>query len=134
MPAPFRRQLDDAKVFVLRKGLFNDCLVLYPEATWNEMIEVMRRKLNRWNRKEEQIFRQFVAEADRIELEDNGRMLIPRRYLNQMGFDAEVRFVGCDTSIELWPLNKVEETFLPTEDFASALEDLMSSKDEQNEK
>ena len=28
MPAALRRQLDDAKVCVLRKGLFSNCLVL----------------------------------------------------------------------------------------------------------
>ena len=131
MPAVLRRQLDDAKVFVLRKGLFSNCLVLYPESTWEEMIEVLRRKLNRFNRREEQVFRQFVAEADRIELEDNGRMLIPRRYLAEGGFDSDVRFVGCDTTIELWPVNQVEQQFLPTEEFAASLESLMTDKEEE---
>ena len=130
MPAAFRRQLDDAKVFVLRKGLFNNCLVLYPESTWNEMIEVLRRKLNRFNHREEQVFRQFVAEADRIELEDNGRMLIPRRYLATGDFGSDVRFVGCDTTIEIWPVNQVEQQFLSTEEFASTLEQLMNDQQE----
>ena len=95
------------------------------------MIEVLRRKLNRFNRREEQVFRQFVAEADRIELEDNGRMLIPRRSLTEGGFDSDVPFVGCDTTIELWPVNQVERQFLPTGEFAASLEQLMADKEKE---
>ena len=133
MPAAFRRQLGDAKGFVLRKSLFGDCLVLYPEATWDEMIETLRRKLNRFNRREEQVFRQFVAEADRVEMEDNGRMLIPRRYLTAGGSGQDVRFVGCDTTIEMWPQNRLEENFLPAGEFASAMEALLADGETGND-
>lgn len=92
VPAQFRRLVDENSVFVLRKGIFDDCLVLYPEAVWEEIIGVMRQKLSRWNRKEEQVFRQFVAEANRIELEDNGRMLIPKRYIESIGIKNDIRF------------------------------------------
>ena len=128
VPANFRHLLDDQRVFVLRKSLFNNCLVLYPEATWNEFIQVLRNRLSRWKREEEQIFRQFVAEAERIELEDNGRMLIPKRYLTAMGFDKDVRFVGCDSTIEIWPVGKLEETFVDTERLAEKIERLMSQQ------
>ena len=125
VPASFRHLLDDQHVFVLRKSLFNQCLVLYPEETWNELIQVLR---SRWKREEEQIFRQFVAEAERIELEDNGRMLIPKRYLTAFNFEKDVRFVGCDSTIEIWPAGKIEETFVETETLATEIERLMSEQ------
>ena len=128
VPANFRHLLDDQRVFVLRKSLFNNCLVLYPEATWHDFIQVLRNRLSRWKREEEQIFRQFVAEAERIELEDNGRMLIPKRYLSAMGFDKDVRFVGCDSTIEIWPVGKLEETFVDTEKLAEKIERRMSQQ------
>lgn len=132
VPAQFRRLVDENSVFVLRKGIFDDCLVLYPEAVWEEIIGVMRQKLSRWNRKEEQVFRQFVAEANRIELEDNGRMLIPKRYIESIGIKNDIRFVGCDTSIEIWPSNKIEETFISTDSFAAELEKLMEKPNNSN--
>jgi len=132
VPAQFRRLVDENSVFVLRKVIFDDCLVLYPEAVWEEIIGVMRQKLSRWNRKEEQVFRQFVAEANRIELEDNGRMLIPKRYIESIGIKNDIRFVGCDTSIEIWPSNKIEETFISADSFAAELEKLMEKPDNSN--
>ena len=133
VPANFRHLLDDQRVFVMRKNLFSDSLVLYPEATWNELIQVLRSRLSRWKREEELIFRQFVAEAERIELEDNGRMLIPKRYLTALGFDKDVRFVGCDSTIEIWPAGKLEATFVETEKLAEEIERLMSGPTHETE-
>ena len=38
LPAVFRKELpgDDTATLMLRKDLFQDCLVLYPESIWNE--------------------------------------------------------------------------------------------------
>ena len=126
VPAQFRRQLQDETKFILRKGLFHDCLVLYTEQAWDDIISVLRTNLSRWNRREEQIFRQFVAEADRLELEENGRMLIPKRYIDALQIDKDIRFVGADTVIEIWPINKVENTFIDADNFALEIENLMN--------
>ena len=126
VPAQFRRQLQDETKFILRKGLFHDCLVLYTEQAWDDIISVLRTNLSRWNRREEQIFRQFVAEADRIELEENGRMLIPKRYIDALHIEKDIRFVGADTVIEIWPLHKVENTFIDADNFALEIENLMN--------
>jgi MraZ protein len=80
------------------------------------------------------IFRQFVAEADRIELEENGRMLIPKRYLTAIDIRTEIRFIGRDTVIEIWPLGKVEETFVDANLFASKMEQLMKNARKNIEK
>ncbi len=133
VPAQLRRQLQDENKFILRKGLFNDCLVLYTEEVWENIISVLRSNLSRWNRREEQIFRQFVAEADRIELEENGRMLIPKRYMESLGIKKDVRFLGCDTVIEIWPVDKVEKTFIESDNFASEIENLMKFSKEKGE-
>ena len=80
------------------------------------------------------VFRQFVAEADRIELEENGRMLIPKRYLTAIGIRSEIRFIGRDTVIEIWPMGKVEETFIDANLFASKMEQLMKNARKDIEK
>lgn len=128
LPAQFRKQLADCKSFVLRKDLFCDCLKLYPESTWDSMVEQLRRSLNSWNRAQAQVFRQFVSEADRIELEDNGRMLIPRRHIESLSIKSDIRFVGADSAIEIWPAGKIEETFVDPDSFAKEIESLMKER------
>jgi MraZ protein len=127
LPATFRRLLGDEKVFYLRKGLFEDCLVLYPATAWESTISELREQLNPWVREEDMVFRQFVAEADRIELEENGRMLLPKRHLTNLNFQGGIKFIGKFTTIEIWPANKIEETFMNAEDFAIELEKLMKN-------
>ena len=52
LPAAFRKvlQLNSEERLVLRKDVFQPCLVLYPESVWNEQMDQMRARLNRWNR------------------------------------------------------------------------------------
>jgi MraZ protein len=127
LPATFRHQLGEENVFYLRKDLFENCLVLYPSQTWENMVAELRQRLSPWVRQEDQIFRQFVAEADRIELEENGRMLLPKRHLINLNFQGGIKFIGKFTTIEIWPASKIEETFMNAEDFAIELEKLMKN-------
>jgi len=84
---------------VLRKDIFQDCLVLYPGSVWEKEIEALRRRLNKWNSDQQQIFRQFVLDAERIEIDASGRILIPKRYLQLVGIDTDVRFLGVDDTL-----------------------------------
>lgn len=69
-PAVFRKQLQTAaeECLILRKDTYQDCLVLYPESVWNEQMNELRSKLNRWNSKHQMIFRQFVSDVEIITL------------------------------------------------------------------
>ena len=63
IPAGFRKQLQAASEerLVLRKDVFQDCLILYPESVWFKTQNQLRQRLNKWNAKHQQIFRQFVC-------------------------------------------------------------------------
>ena len=81
LPATFRKELQGstADKLVLRKDVFSDCLVLYTDDVWNNQMETLRNKLNRWNKAHQQVFRQFVAEAEIVQLDASGRILLPKR-------------------------------------------------------
>ena len=87
LPAIFRKvlQASGEDNLVLRKDVFESCLVLYPERVWNEQLDILRQRLNRWDKEQWQIFRQFVSDAEVNSLDGNGRLLIPKRYLNFAG-------------------------------------------------
>lgn len=87
LPAAFRKVLQGAgeQGMVMRKDVFQACLVLYPESVWGEQMDSLRRRLSRWDRDEQQLFRQFVSEVEPVALDASGRFLIPRRCLRQAG-------------------------------------------------
>lgn len=131
LPAVFRKELQgsDTDNLVLRKDVFQPCLVLYPEPVWNEQMDMLRRKLNRWDSNHQQIFRQFVADAEVVTLDGNGRFLIPKRYLKLAGIEQCIRFIGMDDTIEIWSNDKTEKPFMQPEDFGKSLEQIMKGSE-----
>ncbi len=127
IPAGFRKQLVAAseEKLVMRKDVFQDCLVLYPESVWEEDLNELRSRLNKWNSKHQAIFRQFVSDVEVLTPDGNGRILIPKRYLQLTGIQNEVRFIGVDNKIEIWAKERAEQPFMPPEEFGAALEEIM---------
>jgi MraZ protein len=128
VPAVFRKRLQgaDEEFLVLRKDIFQDCLVLYPGTVWENEIEALRSRLNKWNKEQQQVFRQFVLDAERLEMDANGRILIPRRYMVLVGIESEVRFLGVDDTIEIWAKEKLEKPLVDPDEFSERLQELMS--------
>lgn len=127
IPAIFRKQLLAAseKRLILRKDVFQECLVLYPESVWFDTQDQLRRRLNKWNPKHQNVFRQFVSDAEIVACDDNGRILLPKRYLRMAGIQSEVRFIGVDNTIEIWAKERTEQPFMPPEEFGQALEEIL---------
>ncbi|MBP3407815.1 MAG: division/cell wall cluster transcriptional repressor MraZ [Bacteroidaceae bacterium] len=130
LPACFRRILQQGgcdKV-MLRKDVYQDCLVIYPEESWNEQLNLLRSRLDKWNAKHQMIFRQFVADVEELSIDSNGRILLPKRYLGMASIKQEVRFIGMDDTIEIWAKEKLEQPFMSPDEFSSELEKIMSTE------
>lgn len=127
LPATFRKilQAGGEERLIMRKDVFQPCLVLYPENTWNEQMDTLRQRLNRWNRQHQQVFRQFVSEVEIVTLDGNGRFLIPKRYQRMAAIEQDIKFIGVGDTIEIWSSQKVTELQMKPEEFKDALEDLM---------
>ena len=133
VPASFRRTLQTggATKLMMRKDIFQNCLVLYPEESWNEQLNTLRSRLDRWNSQHQMIFRQFVADVEEINIDSNGRILIPKRYLKMAGIIQEVRFIGMDDTIEIWAKEKLEQPFMDAATFGNEIERIMSEKQKE---
>ena len=130
LPACFRRILNDGgcdKV-MLRKVVYQDCLVLYPVSSWNAQLDLLRSRLDKWNSRHQMIFRQFVADVEELGIDSNGRILLPKRYLAMADIKQEVRFIGMDDTIEIWAKEKVEKPFMPAGEFGMELERIMTER------
>ena len=141
LPAVFRKVLqagdngsvdgDGSLRLVMRKDIFQPCLVLYPESVWNEQMDMMRSRLNRWNRQQQQVFRQFVSDVELLTLDGNGRFLIPKRYQRMAEIDQDIKFVGMGDTIEIWSNAKAEEQQLSPAEFEAAIEQMMGGGAEE---
>ena len=136
IPAGFRKQLQavSEERLVLRKDVFQNCLVLYPESVWFATQNQLRQRLNKWNAKHQQIFRQFVSDAEIMVPDGNGRILLPKRYLQMAGIQNDVRFIGMDNTIEIWAKEYTERPFMASEEFSEALQDILGDLDYENSK
>ena len=135
IPAVFRKQLQAAaeEKLVLRKDVFQDCLVLYPESVWFKTQNQLRSRLNKWNAKHQQVFRQFVSDAEIMVPDGNGRILLPKRYLQMAGIQSDVRFIGVDNTIEIWAKERAEQPFMDPEEFSDALQDILGGDSWEDE-
>ena len=134
IPATFRKQLQAASEerLIMRKDVFQDCLTLYPESVWNEELNELRSRLNKWNSKHQLIFRQFVSDVEIVTPDSNGRILIPKRYLQICSIHGDIRFIGIDNKIEIWAKERAEQPFMSPEEFGAALEEIMNDDNRQD--
>ena len=130
LPAVFRKvlQASGSESLVLRKDIFQNCLVLYPENVWNEQMDMLRGKLNRYNAQHQKIFREFVSEVEMVSLDGNGRFLIPKRYLEMAGIKQDIKFIGMDDTIEIWACERINKATMDSEEFGKALEEIMGQE------
>ena len=129
LPAVFRKvlQASGEENLVLRKDIFQKCLVLYPESVWNERLDMLKNQLRPWKQTHQQMFRQFVSEAEVVNLDGNGRFLISKRLQKVAEIEQDIQFIGMDDTIEIWAPQNLELTLKSEEDFGKEFEQIMNT-------
>lgn len=128
LPAQFRKALAGSGegAVVLRQDIFENTLVIYPEEVWNALIDEMRSRLSRWDRRQQMVFRTFVSGVVSLSIDSNGRILIPKSFLQAAGIGQSLRFVGMGDTIEVWANDPAgNQPFMSKDEFGTALEQLM---------
>jgi MraZ protein len=74
--------------------------------------------------------RKFVAGAESVTLDSGGRILIPRRYLEEANIKNDVRFIGIDNTIEIWNRQDAEAILDDPDALGDYLERMMSTPQE----
>jgi MraZ protein len=130
VPATFRKILQSSgqSELILRKDIFQNCLVLYPLIVWEEELVRLRSRLSRWDKNQQHLFRRFVMDAERLEMDSNGRILIPQRCRQLTGIESEIRFLGVDNTIEIWTKEGLEQAVPSSteDDFGAEIQRLMN--------
>ena len=122
IPAKFREQLGDT--FWVTCGL-DGCLFAYDDAEWNlfakSLSELQMGKFD--NRK---IERYFLGNAINVEVDKQGRILIPSQLRDTASLTKDVVLLGLGNRIEVWDKDVYEEknTFDNMDEIAESLEGL----------
>ena len=135
VPSSFRKilQKGDTNGLILRRDVFQHCLVLYPQNVWDAQVDAITARTNMFDRTGRDALRRFVAGAESITLDSGGRMLIPKRYLEDANIQNEVRFIGVDDTIEIWNRQAADALLNDPEELAASLENLMHDTTETKE-
>ena len=128
LPAVFRKvmQREGVERLILRRDVFQKCLVLYPENVWNAQVDAITQRTNMFDSTGRAALRGFVAGAESVSMDSNGRILIPQRYAEIASLDYEVRFIGVDDTIEIWNRQTAIDMLSRTDELAHNLENLMN--------
>lgn len=129
LPAAFRKILlaEGEEGLILRRDIFQSCLVLYPLTVWNQLVDSITERTSPFDRRGRDNLRRFVADSEAVSLDADGRFLIPRRYLELVGIQNEVRFIGMDNTIEIWNRKTAEELLSQSDNFADDIEQMMQT-------
>lgn len=105
IPARLREELGDN--FVVTRGMDN-CLFIYPAREWAILAAKLRNLPS--NKPEVRAFlRLFFSGAAEVELDRQGRVLIPPPLREHASLQKEVIFIGVSNRAELWSKEKWKE-------------------------
>jgi len=132
IPSAFKKQLAPVipKGFVLKRAVFQNCLEMYPLEQWEELIKKVN-SLNRFKKKNNDFIRRFTAGVKFIELDSNGRLLIPRDLIEFSNIKREVTLSTSVNIIEIWDKSSYEKAIADSrDDFAQLAEEVMGGDEE----
>lgn len=98
IPAKFRDQLGDE--FVVTKGM-DGCLFVFTNSDWSAFEEKLT-SLPLTNKPARKFARHFLSGAAEVELDKQGRILLPSNLREHAGLEKDVVLVGVGSRIEIW--------------------------------
>lgn len=98
VPARFREQLREG--IILTRG-FDHCLQVYPHATFDQLRQRVS-ELSIGNMDVRNLRRLLFAGAAEVELDKQGRVLIPQNLREYAGLKGQAILVGNDNYFEIW--------------------------------
>ncbi|SKA83383.1 MraZ protein [Caloramator quimbayensis] len=105
IPSKFREELGNS--FVITKGL-DGCLYCYPMEEWKKLEEKLK-SLPLTNKDARAFVRFFFSGAADIEIDKQGRALIPQNLIEYANIVKDIVSIGVSTRIEIWSKEKWDE-------------------------
>lgn len=132
-PAALKKQLGEGMDrFVVKKDLFEKCLVLYTTDEWEQQNQIIRNQVNPFNQEHNRFLRGFHRGTAELLLDGSNRLLIPKRLLDEAGIGKDVVLAGQDSKIEVWDKERYDSMADNEQEFAQLAQKIMHhSKNEE---
>jgi MraZ protein len=114
LPSRIKAQLPEpegeVQELVIRRG-FENCLIIYPMVEFKKVFSKIS-GLNEFVAEHRILQRNFLSGVVTVELDNNGRMLIPKNLLAYAQIDKDVMLVGTGSKVEVWNPTSYEKNLI----------------------
>jgi MraZ protein len=102
LPSRLKSVLPEAskKSIIIRKG-FEPNLIIYPLHEFQNIYTRIN-SLNEFSSEQRKLKRNLFSSISQIDLDSNGRFLLPKSMISHTGLEKDVILVGMGNVIELW--------------------------------
>ncbi len=130
-PSAYKKQITTSirDSYVVKKDVFEKCLILYQIDEWERQVNIIRSKLNPYNREHSNFLRGFYKNTAEVTLDGNNRILISKKLLSLIDAKKELQLIGMDNKIEIWAKENYENIEDNDDDFALLTEKILGKED-----
>ena len=102
LPARIKSQLPvgEGNELVIRRG-FEPCLIIYPMVEFKKVFSKIS-GLSEFNEEYRKLQRNFFSGTATVELDANGRFVIPKNMLGYAQLEKDIVLVGMGNKVEVW--------------------------------
>ena len=132
LPVNLKKQLGDHvnESFIVRRSVFQNCLELHPFSEWKLTMEKIN-KLNKFVKKNNDFIRMYNAGVRIVDLDSNGRLLIPKDLSKVYFSNNEIVLTSAINIVEIWDKKQYENLINNSaDDFANLSESVMGNQAE----
>jgi MraZ protein len=124
LPSKLRENLDQR--VVVTRGL-DGCLFVFPYEDWKRFTEILGERLPFTNGSARSFSRFFFSGAVDINVDRQGRILVPPYLRQYANLDSEVIVIGANTRLELWDPERWRQALVNVESNAEEIAEQFSN-------
>lgn len=108
-PSKLKSILIEEEVWVTKGMGGEKALLIYTLEEWEKTLKEFEELLSIYNPDTRKFYRMFIAPAQKISIDKNGRMQIPQSLREYAGLEKDCIFLGMNSMIELWDVKNFDE-------------------------
>lgn len=129
LPMAFKLVLENLgeSRLIVKKDIFEKCLLIYPYSEWERIMDDLRDRINPYDREHTRFLREYQRYTAELQLDGNGRILIPKRLMQSIEAEKDVTFLGVNKHIELWNSTEYEQQAISNDSLEALTEKLLGT-------